>query len=176
MENKTTQEELFNDGKYKMLAVSSGEAHHRKLSCKTDGVCIIPFETSNDQISKVYLQDSTDYVSEQTFNTAITFESTHSEGSEFVEVSKGIEDSLGIKDIDINSVFFLGKIKHNFPFKKSYRCYGVKMDSHSSESDGFKLDESKKIVKVNFNKVIGNGEVHDSLCLAGSLLLISYLR
>jgi hypothetical protein len=175
MENKLSQEELFNDGKYKMLAVTNGEKHHRKLSCKTDGVCIIPFEVSGDNISKVYLSKSTDYSSAHDFNTCITFESTHNEGSEFAEVSKGITDALGLEDVQINTVFFLGKIKHNFPFSKSYRCYGIKMDRYIQHADGFNL-ENEKIEKVDFNKVVSSGDVHDSLCLSASLLLISYLK
>ena len=175
MENKLSQEELFNDGKYKMLAITNGDKNHRKISCKTDGVCIIPFEVNGDQVSNVYLSKSTDYSSAHDFNTCITFESTHNEGSEFAEVSKGIKENLGIEDISINTIFFLGKIKHNFPFSKSYRCYGVKMESYINNSNGFKIDDTK-IEKVNFNKVVGSGDVHDSLCLSASLLLVSYLR
>lgn len=174
MENKLSQEELFNDGKYKMLAVTNGEAHHRKLSCKTDGVCIIPFDTNGDQISNVYLTNNTDYSNGNEFSACITFESTHSEGSEFAEVSKGITDALSIEEVNINNVFFLGKIKHNFPFSKSYRCYGIKMDEYANE-EGFKLSDDSNIRKVKFTKIVNDGEIHDSLCLSASLLLISYL-
>lgn len=175
MNNQMKSDEIFNDGKYRIIRFSDDKSDHRKIVCNTDTVCVLPFDTKDGNISSVYLENLTDYLSNNEFRSCITVDTKYNSDSQFSEVSKIISDKLGITDINVEDLFFIGKVKHNIPFNKAYRCYAINLDNYINNIDFYNL-ESNKIEKVKFNTVVNSGELHDSICLSCSLLLLSYLQ
>ena len=175
MSNKMNSNEIFNDGKYKIVRFNDDAVDHRKITCNTDTVCVLPFDTKNGNISSVYLQRLTDYLNNDEFKSCINVDTKYNDNSEFSGVSKIISDKLGLTNIDVEDLFFIGKVKHNVPFSKSYRCYAINLDNYISNINEADL-ESNNIEKVKFNTVVNSGELHDSICLSCSLLLLSYLQ
>lgn len=175
MNDQIPNEEVFDDGKYRIVKFKNGEHDHRKLVCNTDSICVLPFDTKDGNINSVYLNKSNDYLSGDEFSSCIVNDTNYNNDSEFSEVCSVIEKSLGLNEVDVNDLFYIGKVKHNMPFYKNYRCYGVNLDNYISNINESGLKD-KGIEKIKFNKVINSGEVHDSLCLSSALLLLSYLR
>lgn len=175
MNNKIKNEELFNDGKYRIVRFNDDNIDHRKIICNTDTVCILPFDTKDGNICSIYLNNLTDYLSNYQFKSCITADTRYNNDSEFSEVSKIIANKLGLTDVNIEDLFFIGKVKHNVPFSKSYRCYAINLDNYINNINMTDL-ESKGLEKVKFNTVVNSGELHDSICLSCSLLLLSYLQ
>lgn len=173
--------ETFGDGKYKVLNISHGDTNLRRVVCETDSICIIPFDTNGRQIKNVYLAKYMDYLTDQKGHTCVSMECKSNPDSEWEEISSIIKNELAL-DADVNDVFFLGKIQHNLPFTKSYKCYGLNLDKYSKDLNGFTLDisddekESKlyQLDKIRFTRVL-NGDIEDSLTLSAALLLISYM-
>jgi len=175
MEKNLNNEEVFNDGKYRVVNVKGENFDHRKVVCNTDSICIIPFITVDNNIGNVYLTKVSDYVSGDSFNSCIVNDTKYNNDSEFSEVTSIIADKLGVTDINVEDLFFIGKVKHNMPFYKGYRCYGMNLDNYTDQLNSINLEE-KGLEKVKFNTVVNSGQLHDSLCLSASLLLLSYLR
>lgn len=174
--------EQFSDGKYRVLKISDGSKDLRRITCETEGICLIPFDTSNGKIRNVYLARQMNYLQNKEDHSCICIESRGTYSSNFEEVESICKEELNI-DCDVNDVYYLGSIKHNYPFTKSYKCYGINLDNHSKDLSGFALDIPKSeqdnrlyaLDKVRFNRVL-NGEIEDSLCLASATLLISYIN
>jgi hypothetical protein len=95
-------------------------------------------------------------------------------------LSDCIDHELGLNDIDVNDIFYLGQIQHTVPFTKTYKCYAVNLTNYSDEPSGFTAKvlnpESKlhSIDKVRFSRVM-RGEICDTLALSCSILLLSYI-
>lgn len=175
MNNELSKDELFNDGKYKMLSIKGPNVDHRKIVCDTDSICILPFDTKDGNINSTYLVSSDDYLNGSTFNSCITSDTKHNNDAQFSEVCKVIVDSLGISNTDVEDLYYIGKVKHNMPFYKSYRCYAFNLDKYIDKIEESKLKDAG-IEKVKFNNIVNSGSLHDSLCLSCCLLLLSYMR
>tara|TARA_B100000497_G_scaffold115895_1_gene139833 strand:- start:548 stop:1072 length:525 start_codon:yes stop_codon:yes gene_type:complete len=173
--NDLTKDEIFNDGKYKVVSIKGDNVDHRKLVCETDSICILPFDTKDGNIDSTYLVSSSDYLNGDTFNSCITSDTKYNTDAQFSEVCKIITDTIGISNIDVEDLYYIGKVKHNMPFYKSYRCYAFSLDNYIDKIDESKLKDGG-IDKVKFNNIVNSGSLHDSLCLSCSLLLLSYLR
>lgn len=180
--NEFKNSEQYSDGKYRILKISDGVRDLRRITCETEGICLIPFDTSDGKIKNVYLAKQVDYLRNENSHSCICLDSSGSHGSDFEEVESICKNELNI-DCDVNDVYYLGKIKHQFPFTKSYKCYAINLDNHTKDLNGFvlnipKSEEENRIYaldKVRFNRIL-NGEVEDSLCLSSATLLISYLN
>ena len=175
------QSEHFQDGKYRVIGLSDGSSNLRRVVCDTDGICLIPFDTSGDKIRNLYLARYTDYLNNEQGHTCITVDSNDQSDTAFEEVHEFINGDLGI-DANVDDLYFLGNIKHNLPFSKTYKCYGINLDNYSKDLNGFTVDLSddekdKKLYhldKIKLTRVL-KGDIEDSLCMSAALLLISYI-
>lgn len=176
--------EKFSDDKYKIYDIVNDKHKLRRIICDSEAICLIPFDTnSENKVKNIYLARFIDYLNNNTGHTCISLD-CKKEGydSQFDEISDIIKNELNI-EVDVNDIFYLGKINHNLPFTKSYKCYGLNLDNYSKDLNGFSLDisdDEKKtklysLDKVKFNRVL-NGDIDDSLCMSAALLLMSYIN
>jgi hypothetical protein len=178
-EFKSTEE--YQDGKYRVFSLSDGNSNLRRVVCDKEGICLIPFDTDGGKIKNVYLAKYMDYLSNEQGHTCITSDFKDESDTIFEELDNIINGELGVS-ADVNDMYLLGNIKHNLPFSKTYKCYGLNLDNHSKDLNGFKLDLSddeldKKLYsldKVKLTRVL-KGDIEDSLCMSAALLLISYI-
>jgi hypothetical protein len=177
------KQEEYSNGKYSILNFTSDKGNATRIVCNQESICIIPFDCFHDessQIRNVYLAKYTDYVTSEDNHKCITGSLKPDEFNTYHDsLLECIDRELGLSDINVNDLFYLGIIKHSVPFNKSYKCYALDLTKYSNDVSGFipVLSESNQpnhtIDKVKFNRVI-NGEISDSLILSGSLLLLSY--
>jgi len=173
--------EQYQDGKYKVISLSDGKSNLRRVVCEVDGICLIPFDTSGDKIKNLYLARYVDYLSNDQGHTCITADIDNEHESTYEELHNLINVELGI-ETDVNDLYFLGNIKHNLPFSKTYKCYGLNLDNYAKDLNGFTIDLSddetdKKLYsldKIKLTRVL-KGDIEDSLCMSAALLLISYI-
>ena len=78
--------EQFSDGKYRVLKISDGSKDLRRITCETEGICLIPFDTSNGKIRNVYLARQMNYLQNQEDHSCICIESRGTYSSNFEEV------------------------------------------------------------------------------------------
>jgi len=174
--------DLYHDGKYKVLNITDGNSNLRRVVCEVDSVCLIPFDTSESKVKNIYLARYLDYLSNEQGHTCITSDFSESSDSIFDELHELINGELGL-NVDVNDLYFLGNIKHNLPFSKTYKCYALNLDEYSKDLSGFALDLSddekdKKLYsldKIKLTRVL-KGDIEDSLTMSAALLLISYLH
>jgi hypothetical protein len=174
--------EQYSDGKYRVLNITDGERDLRRITCDIEGICLIPFDTSDGKIKNVYLAKYMDYLSNEHGHTCINLDSKGEYSSDFEEVKSACKNELNI-ECEVNDVYYIGKVKHQMPFSKTYKCYAINLDRHSNDLSGFTLslpksEEDKRLYsldRIRFTRVL-NGEIEDSMCLAASMLLISYLN
>ena len=174
--------EKYQDGKYRVLSISNGTSDLRRVVCDVDGICLIPFDTNEDKIRNVYLARYVDYLNNEQGHTCITSDFKENTDTVFEELHELINVELGI-DADVNDLYFLGNIKHNLPFSKTYKCYGINLDNYAKDLNGFSIDLSsaendKKLYtldKIKLTRVL-KGDIEDSLCMSASMLLISYVE
>ncbi len=176
--NNTNSEKVYTDGKYSVYNISSDDKKFRRVVCKDESICIIPFTVSDsNQIQSVYLSKYQDYLNSSVNYTCISksinknfFESyTHA-------VESILSNLMGITKLDVNDIYYLGKINHGVPFTKEYRCFGVNLsDIDLSSIEPVSKDQiaNSSIEKVKFSRVV-RGESPDSLVLSSSMLLLSY--
>jgi hypothetical protein len=182
MNNNFKNQEKYSDGKYRILDITNGDVNLRRVICETEGICLIPFDTSDGKIKNIYLARYLDYLDGDHGHTCISHESTGEYSSNFDEISAICKNDLNI-DCDVNDVYYLGKIQHKLPFTKSYKCYGLNLDQYSKDVSGFNLDLPKSdlekrlytLDKIRITRVL-NGEIEDSLSMSAALLLISYIN
>lgn len=183
MTNNFKATEQFADNKYKFHELTNGDKNLRRITCDTDSICLIPFDTRSDKISHIYLARFTDFLNEKEGHTCITVDcKKEGYGSNFEEVSDIIKNELNI-DVELDDLYYLGDIDHNLPFSKKHKCYGIKLDDYSKDMNGFKLDISDderktklySLDKIKFSRV-ANGDINDSLCLSATLLLTAYIH
>lgn len=178
------KQEEYSNGKYSIVKFSTDNGISTRVVCNQESICIIPFDcfhSEKTQIRNVYLAKFDDYVSSGENHKCITGSLKPDEFSTYhTSLIECIDRELGLSDLDVNDLFYLGTIKHSVPFDKSYKCYAVNLTNYSDEVNGFspKLSNPENnlhtIDKVKFTKVV-NGEISDSLVLASSLLLLSYI-
>jgi hypothetical protein len=182
MKNKNFKStEAYQDGKYRVLSISDGNSNLRRVVCDVDGICLIPFDTSGDKVKNLYLARYVDYLSNDQGHTCITSDTKESTDTVFEELHELINGDLGL-DVDVDDLYFLGDIKHNLPFSKTYKCYALNLDNYSKDINGFAIDLSddekdKKLYsldKIKLTRVL-KGDIEDSLAMSAALLLISYI-
>lgn len=174
--------EEYSDGKYSVLNFTKDTSKFTRIVCNQESICLIPFDVNeHNQIKNIYLAKYHDYVTDAESHKCVTGSLKPDEFSTFHEsLVNCIDDELGLTDVDVNDLFYLGTVKHGVPFNKSYKCYAVNVTNYSDDVSGFTPmitnPESRlhKIDKVRFNR-LANGEINDSLALSGTLLLLSYL-
>jgi hypothetical protein len=178
------QREEYSNGKYSILNFTSDKGKSTRIVCNQESICIIPFDcfhSEKTQIRNVYLSKFDDYVSKSDNHKCITSSLKPDEFNTYHDsLIDCIDRELGLSDLDVNDLFYLGTITHSVPFDKKYKCYAVNLTNYSDEVNGFTPKLSNPdlgrhtIDKVKFTRVV-NGEITDSLVLSSSLLLLSYL-
>ena len=172
----------YTDGKYSVHSFSSTDAKFKRIVCKSESICIIPFDLNDKgEIRNVYLAKYKDHLNNQTSLTCI-FDSFDRDqfDSYFESVEDCLEKEIGFKDVDINDIYYLGKVNHSIPFSKEFRCYAVDLSKYSDDPAGYSskpvdlytVARGRMIEKVKFTKVL-KGDIPDSLVLSASLLLLS---
>jgi len=118
-----TPQEKYSDGKYSFYEISDGSNAHRRINCETEGVCLLPFDLNDHgQIHHVYLQKYLDY-----FNGAQEYCCVHQDidpeqdHSHYDALLRACEKEFAMNDIEVDNIFYLGKVSHTVPFSKTYR-------------------------------------------------------
>ena len=179
-------QEKYNDGKYSIHEIEAGENNYRRIKCETDGICLVPFDLNDHgQIHHLYLQKYSDYLNGSDDTCCLhTDMDSEQDSSHYDALVRLAEKELGLPDIDVNHIFYLGKVSHTVPFSKDYRCYAIDVSHYSdNQVDGFnpKLSRSEidskshQLQKVRFTRILKGG-IADSLALSCAALLISYME
>ena len=53
--NNISKSEKYSDGDYKFIKLSNGDSEFNRITCESDSICIIPFDTNNGKIKNLYL-------------------------------------------------------------------------------------------------------------------------
>lgn len=173
----------YTDDKFEVLSFYGDKGKFKRISSKEKSICILPFDTNDQgQIRNVFLFKYKDYLSDAEESRCITetYDPNVSDSS-FEIVLSCLNREAGITAVDVDHVLYLGKIKHTIPFTKEYSCFAVNI-SDKLDQDGnlAKLpgvepaNHFHSVEKVRFTRLL-KGEVCDSLALACSTLLLSYL-
>jgi hypothetical protein len=178
--NLTKTSEWANE-KYSVVNFSNEKNNFSRIVANDPSICLLPFDLNpNGQISHVYLAKYHDYLKEnQEFKCLTDLIDLDKTDSEFESIQISLNDELGLTDIDVNDVYYLGTINHNIPFSKEYKCFAINLTNYSDDPSGFTPkrdsdDSALQVVeKVKFNKLL-TGEINDSLALSASFLLMSY--
>jgi hypothetical protein len=179
--NQFNSTEEYSDGKYRVLNFTGEKGSFKRISCEKEAICLLPFDfNENNQIKNVYLAKYHDYVLNGENHRCITAELEPDDFETYHDsLIKCIDEELGLADVEIDDLFYLGQVQHTVPFTKTYKCYAVNLSNYSEDPSGFmpKLSNSSNklhsIDKVRLSRVI-RGEVCDTLTLSCALLLISY--
>ena len=140
--NKFIHKDEYHDGKYNVVSLSNGKKDLRRILCKSEDICIIPFDTNqNGKIRNLYLAKYLDYLNNDHGYTCMSTEYAGNKESDFDEISEYLNSELGIKP-DVNNLYYLGSIKHQLPFSKSYKCYGLDLTDFSKDPNGFSVEIS----------------------------------
>lgn len=182
MIDQFNSKEDYSDDKFKVLSFTGEKGNFKRISCSKEAICLLPFDVNeNNQIKNVYLAMYHDYVLNGQNRKCITATLEPDEFDTYHEsLSNCIDLELGLSDVDVNDLFYLGQIQHTIPFTKTYKCYAVNLTNYSDDPTGFtpKLIEADSklhsIDKVRFGRIM-KGEICDTLTLSCSLLLLSYL-
>ncbi len=174
--------EEYSNESFKVLNFIGDKGKFKRISSSKEAICLLPFDVNeNNQIKNVYLAKYYDYVLNKDNHRCITATLEPDEFDTYHEsFSKCVDLELGLADIELNDIFYLGQIQHTIPFTKTYKCYAINLTKYSEDPSGFTpklLDPESKlhsIDKIRFNRVI-KGEIYDTLTLSSSILLISYL-
>lgn len=175
--------EEYSDDKFKIINFTGEKGNFKRISCLKEAICLLPFDLNeNDQIKNAYLSKYHDYVLNGQSNKCITATLEPDEFDTYHEsLTTCIDNELGLSDVDIDDIFYLGQIQHTVPFTKIYKCYAINLTKYSEDPSGFTPrilnpdDRLHTIDKVRFSRIM-NGEISDSLVLACSLLLLSYIQ
>jgi hypothetical protein len=171
------------NGKYSAFNFTDGSTNFDRFESRDESICLLPFfKNEHDKISSLVLANCVDHVAEgKNFLTCITQSHDQNKFNSYhLSFKESIEHNLSLKEVDVNDIFYLGEISFTIPVSKKYRCFAVNLSNHY---DNFsELDQSAlihrnpKIVdlkNIKFSSVV-NGNVDDALCLACSMLLLSY--
>jgi len=182
--NKESNQE-YTDGKYSIVNLSGEKGTFKRITSADEGICIVPFDTNpSGQVKNLYLCKYQDYLSNSNERRCLTCTFDKNKFDSYYDaVLSCIKDELGIDSVPVNEIFYLGKIKHTHPFTKNYSCFAINLTNYSDEIQGFspnlshdQLDKKPHTIeKVKFSRIV-KGEISDSLALACSTLLLSYLQ
>jgi hypothetical protein len=188
MENEKIQfvkSNLYNDDSFELVSINAGDDTLKKGRCKSEAVCILPFDLSEqNKIKDLYLLKQEDFFNKNVIRTCLTEDINDSiDDDSFDTFKRCIHKDLAIKNFNnIDSCYYLGKISHTDPIVKDYYCYGICLNDYIKGPNGFTPDLPTEEVngkyytldKIRFSKAI-KGEVNDSLVLSSCMLLISYI-
>jgi hypothetical protein len=171
----------YSDGKYSVYTFSGDSGNFKRLACQQESICLLPFDLNeHGQIRNIYLSKYKDHLLGGTGLTCVTDTFDKNEyDSHYSAIEDCVKNELGISEVNVNSSFYLGKVRHGIPFSKEYRCYGINLSEYMPEPVGFTATGVKpnprfdSIEKVKFNRIL-KGEIADSLVLSCSILLLSY--
>jgi hypothetical protein len=175
--------EEYADDSYKVLNFSGEKGEFKRISCSKEAICLLPFDLNeNGQIKNVYLAKYYDYLLTDENHRCLTATLKPDEFETYHEsLIQCIEDELGLNEVEVDDLYYLGQVRHTVPFTKTYKCYAINLNNYSEDPSGFmpKLanPESRmhSVDKVRFSRVI-NGEILDSLTLSCAILLLSYIQ
>ena len=175
---------LYDDDNFELFSIDSGDVKLQRGRCKTDSVCILPFDINeHNQVKNVYLLKQQDFINDDICYSCLTEDINYKLDNDSYETFKrSIHKDLAIKNINVDSCYYLGKISHTVPFSKEYHCYGLCLNDYIKTPGGFEPDLPEEEVngkyysleKTRFSRAI-KGEVSDSLVLSSCMLLISYI-
>lgn len=177
---KSTEE--YSNDSFKVLNFIGDKGKFKRISSSKEAICLLPFDVNeNNQIKNVYLAKYYDYVLAKDNHRCLTATLEPDEFDTYHEsFSKCVDLELGLENIELNDIFYLGQIQHTIPFTKTYKCYAINVTQYCKDSSGFTPTvydaESKlhSIDKIRFNRII-KGEICDTLTLSCSILLLSYI-
>jgi hypothetical protein len=182
---KFNKKQEYSDGKYSIFSFSGEKGKFRRLVCNQESICIFPFDANeNNQIKNVFVSKYHDYHtnSPETCCITRTFDENKFE-SHYDALCEILKEEIGVDSVELDDIYYLGKVKHTIPFSKEYRCYGVNLSKYSDSPGGFSISlpqsendsRLKSVERIKFNRVL-NGEITDSLSLSCAMLLLSYLN
>ena len=187
MNNKKEQVKQLlysNDDNLEINWISDGENGFQRSVDSKQAVSILLFDlTDNMKINNIYLLKQQDYSNGESCKSCLIEDvNSNVDDDAYDTFLRCVEKDLDIKDPNIDSCYYLGKINHNIPFKKTYSCYALCLNDYIKSPDGFKLDIPEEVIdgkkysleKMKFSRVI-KGECQDSLVLSSCMLLLSYL-
>lgn len=174
--------EAYSDDKFKIINFTGQKGNFSRISCQKEAICLLPFDLNeNDQIKNVYLAKYHDYLLNGQAHRCITSTLEPDEFDTYHEsLITSIDHELGLSDIEVNNIFYLGQVQHTVPFTKTYKCYAINLTKYCEDPTGFTpkiLNPDNRlhtIDKVRFSRIM-RGEISDSLVLSTSLLLLSYI-
>jgi hypothetical protein len=176
---KLNKNSEWENSKYSIFNFSNDKHNFSRIDAKTSSLCLLPFDLNpNGQFSNVYLAKYHDYLKDhedfRCLTDSVNFNSTD---SQFEAIKLSLVDELGIENIDVNDVYYLGNIEHNIPFHKEYMCYAIDLTNYSEDPSGFtpKQDVDSEslhtVEKVKLSKVL-TGEIDDTLVMSSVLRLL----
>lgn len=181
-----TKTSKYEDDDLELFSITANNKTLNRGMYKRDTICVIPFDmNSKNQISNIYLAKNYDFSNGENLYSCITedFDASR-DGDSYDTFMRSLNMDLGLSDVAVpaDSCYYLGKVCHTIPAHKNYHCYAIDVTNLATDPKGFtpkipqeELDSKLySIDKVRFNRVV-KGEISDSLTLAGTLLLISYL-
>lgn len=180
--NEITPVKVYSDDKFTILDFTGDKAKFKRITSAKEAICLLPFDVNeNDQIKNVYLAKYHDYVLNGESNRCITATLEPDEFDTYHEsLTDCIDHELGLANIEVDDIFYLGQVQHTVPFTKTYKCYAVNLTKYSEDPTGFtpkilnSEDRLHSVDKVRFSRIM-KGEISDSLVLSCSLLLLSYI-
>ena len=175
---------LYDDNNFELFSIEVGDSKIQRSRDKSDAICLLMFDINDDgKISNLYLLKQIDYLNDDKYLSCLVEDiNTNIDDDSFDTLKRCISKDLAIKNLNVDSCYYLGKIDHNVPFLKTYSCYGLCLNDYIKSPDGFKLDmpeaeingKTYSIEKMKFSRAI-KGECSDSLVLSSCMLLISYI-
>jgi hypothetical protein len=178
--NNINKKEEYTDGKYSVYSFLSNDKKSRRIVCSEESIIILPFDLNqHNNINNLYLKKYDDYLSNKSDFTCIskTFDKNEF-SSHYDSIEALVSSELGISNLNINDIYYLGVVKHGLPFTKEYRCCAIDLTQYQDDPTGFSIDreihenQNNTIEKIKFSKIL-SGEIKDSLALSCSILLLS---
>tara|TARA_B100000963_G_scaffold349061_1_gene357515 strand:+ start:3430 stop:3999 length:570 start_codon:yes stop_codon:yes gene_type:complete len=149
-----------------------------------EAISILLFDlTDSMKINNIYLLSQADYNNGKECSSCLIEDVNFKiDDNEYDTFLRCIHKDLDIKNPNVDSCYYLGKVNHNIPFKKVYNAYAFCVNDYIKSPKGFELDIPKgeingkyySLKKMKFSRVI-KGECNDSLVLSSCMLLLSYL-
>jgi len=171
--------EDYADDKYKVVSFKGENGDFKRVVSQDDSICILPFDINeNGQIKHIYLHGFHDHVLDTPNKKCITKTLVPDEFDTYHDsLISCMESDLGLKTVESNDIYYIGKVQHGAPFQKTYHAYAVNLNAYSDDSTDFSYTNPSgrhSLDKTRLSRVM-NGEITDSLVLACTLLLLSYI-
>jgi hypothetical protein len=176
--------ELYQDDTFELASIDHLGKKLNRSKDLNHAICVLLFDlTDSGKINNLYLLEQVDYLNGSTCSTCLVEDvNPRTDDDEFDTFKRCVHKDLAIKNLNMDSCYYLGKINHNIPFQKTYSCYALCVNDYIKSSDGFKLDMPEEEInginyslkKMKFSRVI-KGECEDSLVLSSCMLLLSYI-